>query len=101
MQISFGKTSVIVTRGTTDPKIYSESVFWHKLKTELNKTGEHDLIKKVMSKDGHMVGGDEYPYYLRDRKWRYCIHDANYMLAKVNYGYNEGRVQLVLHRWDE
>lgn len=57
-------------------KYYTESAWWHDLKEHLNAQG-YDLVKKVMSKDGHMVGGDDYPYYLRDRKWAYCFHDVN------------------------
>ena len=61
----------------------TESAWWYALKKELNAQG-HDLIKKVMSKDGHLVGGDTYPYYLRDRRSRYCFHDPEYALRLVH-----------------
>jgi hypothetical protein len=78
----------VIASTCPDTKFYSESAFWFALKKELNANHNHqgegfDLVKKVMSRDGHMVGGDSYPYYLRDRKGRYCIHDAAYALRDV------------------
>ena len=64
-------------------KFPTETAWWYALKKVLNAQG-HDLIKKVMSKDGHLVGTDTYPYYLRDRKHRYCFHDGEYALRLVH-----------------
>ena len=69
-----------VVRETRFP---TETAWWYALKNTLNAQG-HDLIKKVMSKDGHLVGGDTYPYYLRDRKYRYCFYDPDYALRQVH-----------------
>jgi hypothetical protein len=87
-----------ITKEAGDEKFYSESVLLYHVKNILNKDG-HDLIKKVMSKDGHMVGGDTYPYYLRDRKSKYCIYDPNYCLRSIAEDFNErGVVELEI--WD-
>ena len=76
----------------------AESAFWYALKKHLNSEGGYDLVKKVMSKDGHLMGGDTYPYYLRDRAWRYCIYDDLYQLRLVNVAYNNGDiVRLPIH----
>ncbi len=64
-------------------KYPTESAWWYALKKELNRQG-HDLVKKVMSKDGHMMGSDTYPYYLRDRHDRYCFYDGEYAIRLVN-----------------
>ena len=84
------------TVGAPKPdKFYSESAFWYALKKTLERDGYRliadepvDLVKKVMSKDGHLVGGDTYPYYLRDRKWRYCIHDSEYAVRDLCEQFN-------------
>jgi hypothetical protein len=64
-------------------KYRTESAWWYVLKQCLNEQG-HDLVKKIMSKDGHMVGGSDGPYYLRDRKHRYSFYDPNYALRLVH-----------------
>ena len=74
-----GNTLIVDREGK---KFYTESAWWYALKIHLNDQG-HDLIKKVMSKDGHMVGGDTHPYYLRDRKFNYCYWDGDYSLRDV------------------
>jgi hypothetical protein len=73
-------------------KFKSESAFWFALKNELAKQCAMDLVKKVMSKDGHMVGGNGYPYYLRDRKWKYCIHDHLYAIRDLAKDFNKDGV---------
>lgn len=75
-----GNTLIVDREGK---KFYTESAWWYALKIHLNDQG-HDLIKKVMSKDGHMVGGDTHPYYLRDRKKGYCFYDGDYCLRFVH-----------------
>jgi hypothetical protein len=61
----------------------TESAWWYRLKQELNAQG-HDLVKRIMSRDGHMVGDDHDPYYLRDRKGSYCFYDPNYALRLIH-----------------
>lgn len=89
-----------VWRTPGEPSVKSESAFWYKLKQHLNDCYGTDLIKRIMSKDGHLVGGDNYPYYLRDRKWNYCIHDPDYCFRELHKTYNSGeRVRLSIERW--
>ena len=74
-----GNTLIVDREGR---KFYTESAWWYALKIHLKEQG-HDLIKKVMSKDGHMVGGDTHPYYLRDREFNYAYWDEDYSLRDV------------------
>lgn len=46
--------------------------------------------------DGHMVGGDTYPYYLRDRKKRHCFYDSDYCLRFVH---QPESVELIYQDW--
>jgi hypothetical protein len=86
-----------ITKEPSDGKFYSESVLLYHVKNILNDRG-HDLIKKVMSKDGHLVGGDTYPYYLRDRKGNWCIYDPDYCLRNIAERFNErGEVKLEIY----
>lgn len=89
LRVTFTKTVMTVQAGTVgtpgNRKFKDESAFWYALKKTLmaGRQKDHlgqdfDLVKKVMSKDGHMVGGNHGPYYLRDRKWRYGILDWAY-----------------------
>lgn len=87
-----GNTLIVDREGE---KFYTESAWWYALKIRLKEQG-HDLIKKVTSKDGHMVGGDTYPYYLRDRKKRYCFYDGDYCLRFV---YKPNVVYLIYQDW--
>ena len=80
MKVALSNNYLTVIREET---YRTESAWWYALKNLLNSHG-YDLIKKVMSKDGHMVGGDTYPYYLRDRKGAYCFMDCDYALRAVN-----------------
>ncbi len=89
---------ITVIRTANEPKIYKETEFWHKLKKHLNDWHGHDLIKKLMWKDGHLV--DDHQYYLRDRKYGYCIFDSQHALRKVNEPFNEGQVTLAVHIWN-
>ena len=65
-----------------------------KLKKILNEAG-FDLIKKRMSKDGHMVGQDATPY-LRAKGHKkdsphICIYDGNSELRNSAEEYNDGK----------
>lgn len=89
-------------------KFPSESALWRTLQTELNAWHQapdgqpFDLVKKIMASDGHMVGDDHGPYYLRDRKWRWCIYDPGYAIGDLAKDFNKvGEVQLVLHHFND
>lgn len=109
MHITIGDGIITVRAGTLynpgNRKFKNESAFWYALKQELMSKTTHlvwedcqpfDLVKKVMAKDGHMVGGDTYPYYLRDRKWRFYIYDAHYAVRDVAEALYKGGA-VVLH----
>jgi len=65
MKVLLGVNTCIVTKEPGDPKLYNESLLLHRVKVELIKQG-HDVIKKLMYKDGHMVADTE--HYIRERK---------------------------------
>ena len=70
MKIEILKNKIIIKRNN-DKKIYNESILYFKIKEKLNKRG-FNLIKKLIHKDGHMMGGPR-DYYLRDRKWNFVL----------------------------
>ena len=97
MKAHINGNTLYVQREENDPKFYKESAFWYFLKKQLSM---FDLVKKVMAKDGHMYGSDTYPYYLRDRKWRFCFYDGNYALRMVYENWNAGEpVELMVEGW--
>lgn len=78
------------------PKIYSDSSFWHKVKTELQKQG-HDVIKKLMWKDGHLKDDNE--YYVRSRKYlpdSFMISQTDFAIRSVYDDYNTDGVMSAL-----
>lgn len=112
LRVSYTRNVMTVQVGNTarpGPSRYpSESAFWYDLKQTLEAahTGPDgkpfDLVKKVMGKDGHLVGGDGYPYYLRDRRWRFCILDERYETRNVAKELNAtGVVNLRITHWDD
>lgn len=94
MKIQLEKTRLLAFRDGGE-KIYSESRLLHLIKMELISQG-HDVIKKRMWKDGHMMGGDE-TQYIRERKWAWCAYDGNYALRLLYEDYNKtGEVSLIV-----
>jgi len=73
-------------RGPGEPKIYSESLLWYRIKQILLDAG-FDVIKKCPEKDGHLTSA---PYYIRDRKWRFCLHDELYQMRFIHEAFNSG-----------
>jgi hypothetical protein len=80
-----------------DKKIYSESTLMHHIKQELIKQG-HDVIKKRMWKDGHLV--DDTIQYIRSRKLKpepdsIAVHDHLYVIRNLAEDYRTyGEVNL-------
>ena len=98
MKVTLGERSITVERGDS-PKVYSESLLLHKIKTELIAQG-HDVIKKRMWRDGHIMGGDE-TQYIRERKWNWCAFDNAYAIRLLHTDYNTREsVSLLVERWD-
>ena len=81
MKVTINGNRMIVDR--EGKKYKTESAWWYALKKHLNEKGE-DLIKKIMAKDGHMMGSDTGPYYLRDRKAKYCYYDPQYAIRFIH-----------------
>lgn len=112
LRITRGANIVTVQAGTVgnpvNRKFKNESALWYAIKRELMANHKapdgkpFDLVKKIMCKDGLLVGGNEGPYYLRDRKHRFCIHDPKYMLRDIAQELHEtGVVVLVMERWSD
>jgi len=96
MEIVKSGNLVTVTRTKGDQRARNESDFWYKLRNLLKKSGE-DVIKKEMSKDGHMVSDGI--FYVRSRHpgspGTYGIYDPRYQLRSVAEDFNkEGSVRL-------
>lgn len=108
LRVTYASRVMTVCAGTVgnpgNRKFKNESAFWYELKKtlmaekrEFFNCGPADLVKKVMSKDGHMVGGDTYPFYLRDRKHRFCIYDPRYAERDLAEDlYKKGAVYLTI-----
>lgn len=99
MKLTKDGRTLTVSRTDTDTKLYTESAFWHALKAHINVAHKQDLVKRLMARDGHMA--DENVYYLRDRKWHFCILDNQAALRDVSKDYREtGSVDLHIVDWE-
>ena len=98
MKVTVEQNQISIERENS-PKIYSESTLLHKIKLELIEQG-HDVIKKRMWKDGHMMG-DESSQYIRERNWKWCAFDNDYVLRLSYKDYNAGKLILAIERWDQ
>lgn len=96
VNMDFEHNQCVVSRESTEKAISKETEFYHKLKKELQKHG-HDVIKKLVQKDGHMFG-DSYTYYIRERKWKWCIVDPNWAIELAHKTFNEGEITLQIHQ---
>jgi hypothetical protein len=94
MKLTRESIYLIIEKEDGDKTIYTETAFFHAVKKILNSQG-HDLIKKNMEKDGHMMSA---PYYLRDRKWKYCFYDGEYAIRDIAKEYRcSGKARLLYH----
>jgi len=78
-----------------------ETVFLYQVLKELRKQG-HDVVKKRMWKDGHMI--DDEQNYIRKRgsmdsdDW-FCIYNSSYAICDAGEIYNKnGEFILTVHR---
>lgn len=77
----------------TDRKYYTETALYYAAKKALQAIGL-DVIKGCPAKDGHMFG-DNYTFYIRDRKRRYCFFDNFYAVRDAAKDFNSiGHVDL-------
>ena len=86
MQIKFDFSSGCLVKREVEEKCCStETEFYHRLKKELQKQG-HNVIKKLAYKDGHLL--DQYQYYIREQKWKFCVYDSQYALRLIHKPFN-------------
>lgn len=97
MKITFSGSIATVTREATDGRMANESQLLYRIKVQLRKDGK-DVIKKLMSKDGHMVSDGI--HYIRERKGRYAIWNSSYALFDAAELFNrDGSVNLAFVQW--
>ena len=97
VEMDFKNKECTVSCTDIKEKYYTESAFFYQIKKELQKQG-YDIIKKIMSKDGHLIGGDTYPYYIRERSGKWCIWDDIYSIRSCESSFNTHKfVTLRLH----
>ncbi len=108
MKVELGTHTCTVEREPGDPKFRDgrwgsgESRLLYHVKRVLNARG-HDLIKKRIQADGHLMG-DETTQYLRSRNIRkapvLAIYDSNWQLRNSAEEFNRtGRVVLKVERY--
>lgn len=92
MRVELNQNSCSVYKGDSDPKYYTESHLLYAIKQELNSQG-HDLIKKRMWKDGHLMG-DDTTQYIRTRSSKSArphiwIYHASWQIESISELFNE------------
>ena len=76
-----------VEREPHERRCPTESAFYYRLKKVLIAQG-HDVIKRLMWRDGHLV--DSKQYYIRMRNWDWCVWDGAYALRNPAEQFNQG-----------
>ena len=107
MKITLKECCCIVTREPGDPAYYGvrnaagESALLYAIKKQLSAQG-YDLIKKRMSKDGHLMS--DMQQYLRTRKPSgdpdkdIYIWNGHWQIEGAEVDFNAGQVVLMLKR---
>lgn len=72
-------------REPDEPKIYSESLVYYRIKQILNEAG-FDVVKKLMWKDDHLTADTR--YYIRDRRYRFSLSDNDYAIRSLTEPFN-------------
>lgn len=90
MKMTKSESSVTLTREPKERALKNESDLFYKLRNLLRAEGE-DVIKKEMSKDGHLVSDGI--FYVRSRHpgrpGTYGIYDPRYQLRSVAEDFNK------------
>ncbi|HUV84125.1 MAG TPA: hypothetical protein VMV86_00355 [Methanosarcinales archaeon] len=84
---------VIIYRGNS-PKYYSESLLYAHIRNNINDSGLFNVIKKCPAKDGHLTSA---PYYIRERKGKWCLFDYMYAIRMLYEDFNAGKCVLTVH----
>lgn len=89
-------TRLVVTRPLNGERFKTNSAFWYALQQTLDSPPFNmNVCKRLMHKDGHMMGNGFSTYYLRERKWKAYIYDPDWALEDVSTRYNKnGYVKL-------
>ena len=99
MRIELNDHACVIMRGES-PKAYKETTLLYHIKQALQGMG-HDVIKKRMWKDGHLV--DDSQGYIRTRNTdprkgpAWCLHFDAYALRFLFEDYNTGELILTRH----
>lgn len=104
MKLEIREHDIVLTREASDPKFYGvrngvgESRLLHYLAQHLRRLG-HDVIKKRMWKDGHLV--DDLQQYVRTRSHEsgFMIFNAGWSIQGGETSWNAGQVILALSRY--
>ena len=86
VELKIEKHYCIVQREAGEKRCGKETEFYVRLKRTLQDQG-HDVIKKLIQKDGHLMG-DQYQYYIRERKWKFAVYDGKYALRFIHTAFN-------------
>lgn len=102
MKVAKHGNRVTLKRERDEPRVKNESDLWFRLRNTLVERGE-DIIKKEMSKDGHMISDNV--FYVRTRKLgrpgSYGIYDPYYATRDAAKAFNQGSVELNIWNAEE
>jgi hypothetical protein len=88
MKIKIALDYTLIARADNKSEKFSkESTLYYHIKLLLKQKG-YDVIRTVPSKDGHMTSA---PYYIRDRKGKFCWIDNTYAIADLAERFNTKR----------
>lgn len=96
MQVELREGTCVVTREPGDPKEYREHTLLYHVRNVLRAQG-HDVVKRRMQADGHLMGDETLPY-LRERRWHFSIYDGSWQIRSMVDDYNAGRLVLNVYR---
>lgn len=104
IQLNFNTRECIVTREPDDPKFYGayvgESRLLYHIVQKLREQG-HDVIKKRMWKDGHLVDDKQQYIRTRDVNTGFMIWNHRWNIVGAEQDYNNGQVILSLQKYQQ
>ena len=84
MKVELHDNDCLIWSTPDDPKYYSESRLWYRIKQALIARG-HDVIKTCPAKDGNLTDA---PYYIRERGSAWALYDNEYMIHDMAEAFN-------------
>ncbi len=96
MRIRYDGYAVFLEREEGEPRVRNESDLFVRLRNVLRAQG-YDVVKKEMSKDGHMIS--EGVFYVRTKNMEsrnsFAFYDVHYAVRDIALDYNvKGKVTL-------